>query len=302
MISSKKTILLCFFLLLAGLAALTLTSCGAQTVQDQAAPADRGSFADTANVYAAKEGGHPGVIYGQVVGQSQERHVIRNGSLELTVSNTRETVSQVKNIVASAGGIIGSAYIYELKDDLYAAELTLRVPAAQFDPVMDRLQALGKATNVGQSNQDVTMQYIDMEARIKTLHAQEERLREILKMAVKIEEVLQVEKELGRVRSEIEAMTAQFTYLQDQVVFSTINLRIKEEAIATQNISQAPFENPGGRMKAAFVRSINFILSACAVLLVALTAILPVLIVLIPGAAVLWLIITKLISRKPPAA
>ncbi|MEW5784705.1 MAG: DUF4349 domain-containing protein [Bacillota bacterium] len=307
---SKRIWLIAAVVLLMGISLFAMTSCGSVSQKSYDESVGEGYSPEAAadgdfgrdNLESNNDSGETVTAPSDAVGTSKIRYVIRNGSMSLTVLNTREAIKDVKNIVDAAAGIVSDSYLYEFREGQYSANLTLRVPVNRFDAVMEQLQDLGKATNIQTGDDDVTMDYLDLEARIKNLEAQEARLREILAMAAKVDEVLAVESELSRVRGEIESMTAQFTYLKDQVSFSTIQLNITEEVIATQNISQAPFENLGGRMKAAFVRSINFILSACAVLLVALTAILPVLIVLIPGAAVLWLIITKLISRKPPAA
>lgn len=235
------------------------------------------------------------------VGYSEVRHVILNGSMHLTVKDAKETVETVQRIVKAAGGIISGSHIYEIREGQYGADLTLRVPSAQFESIMDQLQQQGKAAFVNTGEADVTMQYLDLETRIKNLKSQEERLREILEMADTVEDILKVESELGRVRSEIEVMTTQFTYLQDQVSYSTINLALKEEHIATQIISPAPFENLGARMKEALVRSINFAAAALAGLLVLMTAALPLLLFLALVIFIIWrFIVIRMAKRKPP--
>lgn len=208
------------------------------------------------------------------------RYVIRTGSLELTVSDTHETVEQVEQMTASSDGIVSESNVFEFRDGQYAAELTLRIPETRFDSFIARLQDLGEMANVHKNSEDVTLPYLDMEARIKNLKAEETRLREILTEAKTVEEILRVEQELFRVRGEVEAMTTEFTYLQDQVAFSTIRLSIREEVIDTRTISQRPFENMGKRMKEALFRSINFISSVVAFLLITLTTLLPVLVII----------------------
>lgn len=236
-------------------------------------------------------------------GESAVRYRIRTGSLDLVVTSTHETVEKIKQVAAGAGGYISESYIRMVKDDLYHANMTLRVPENRFDAVMDQLRGMGKFSNERTNDDDVTMRYLDLEARIKNLEAQEERLREILAMAKTVEDVLNVERDLQRVRGEIESMTVQFKHLKDQVNFSTITIGLREEHIATTAVSPAPFANLGGRMKEALVRSINYILAAVAGLLVALIALLPVAVVLGPAALVLWLIISRLSRRRtPPAA
>ena len=212
--------------------------------------------------------------------QVRSRYVIRTGSMLLTVLNTRDTVEKVEQMTAAGGGIVSESNIYEFREGQYAAELTLRVPETQFDSFIARLQDLGEAANVHKNSEDVTLPYLDMETRIKNLTAEEERLRDILARAKTVEEILQVERELSRVRGEIELKTMNFTYLQDQVALSTIQLSIREEVIGTQTISQKPFDNIGKRMKEALFRSINFISSAAAFILIALTTLLPVLLII----------------------
>lgn len=303
----KRKVILKFTViaLLATLAALALTSCGASGDAEYlpiATKDDAYSNHDVAENAAPESYGSSGVAPGNVIGSSEIRHKIRNGSMNLTVKDTRETVKTVQGISSAAGGIISGSYIYEMKEGQYAANITLRVPVTQFDAIMDQLQELGKAAEINKNEDDVTMQYLDLETRIKNLKAQEERLREILEMANTVEDVLAVERELGRVRGEIEVMTTQFTYLQDQVSYSTINLYIREEHIATQNISPAPFENLSTRMKEALVRSINFVLAAFAAVLVAFTAMLPVLLILALVIFIIRRLIARAAKRKTPAA
>ncbi len=223
--------------------------------------------------------------------EANPRYVIRKGSLTLTVLNTREAVETIEQMTADSGGIVSESRIYEFREGQYAAELTLRIPEVRFDSFIARLQDLGEAANVHKNSEDVTLPYLDMETRIKNLKAEEERLREILAKAKTVEEILQVEREFSRVRGEIELKTMSFTHLQDQVSLSTIQLSIREEVIDTQTISQKPFENIGKRMKEAFFRSINFISSATAFILVALTTLLPVLaIIALFVLLIFWLI------------
>lgn len=225
--------------------------------------------------------------------KSEKRYVIRSGSLKLTVQNTVEIVKEIERITLSLGGIVSESYVYEFREGQYAANLTLRIPADLFSPAMQQLQGLGKAADVYTGDDDVTMGYLEMEARIRNLRAQEERLLEILELANTVDEVLQVERELNRVRGDIEVMTSHFNYLRDQVAFSTIAVRVQEEAIATQAISPAPFENLGSRMKEALVRSVNAIAASFAGLLIRITSLLPVLAILIPPAALVWYFMSR---------
>lgn len=233
------------------------------------------------------------------VGESSVRYEIRNGSMDLIVTDTRKSVDQIRDLTAGAGGIVSESYIFTVEETIYHASMTLRVPENKFEAVMKQIEGLGKASNVRTGRDDVTMTYINLEARLKSLDAQEKRLREILEIAETVEEVLSVEKELSRVRSDIEAMTAQFENLQDQVRFSTILVYIMEEQIATAAISPDPFTNLGARMREALVRSINLIFSGVAALLVLFTTLLPGLVIL-AFAIVVLVVVARRLSRRPP--
>lgn len=286
--------------LLAAAAALLLSSCGASH-QDAASPMEvtKGyeRVASDTDGAAPAEAGR--ISLGNV---NEARHVIKNGMLTLTVKDARGTVKTVQGIVNSAGGIVSGSQIYEVKEGQYAANLTLRVPVTGFEQMMEQLQELGKADDIKTGDQDVTMEYVELETRIANLKAEEEQLREIMEMANTVEDVLAVSRELSRVRGEAEVMTQQFNYLEDQVSFSTISLYIREELIPTQNISPAPFENLGARLREALVRSINFIMTALAGILVALTALLPVLLVLALIAVIIWRLVARAVKRKTPSA
>lgn len=232
------------------------------------------------------------------VGEASLRHVIRNGSLSLTVDDTRETVREVSSMVQDKGGIVSSSNIYEVREGQYHADLTLRVPVALFDSTMDQLETFGKVTRRDTGMDDVTMHYIDLQSRLANQEAQEARLVEILDMAETVEEVLEVERELYRVRGEIESMSAQLTYLADQVSFSTIYLSLREETIPTGTISPNPFHNLGQRIVQAFTGSINVVLSAVSFIVLAFVAMIPVLILLGVIVLLIWLLIRKLKSRK----
>ena len=241
---------------------------------------------------------------------AKPRFIIYTGSLELTVRDTRKTVEEIRQITADEGGLVSESRIYESHKGQFAADLSLRIPENRFDDFIAQLEELGEAANVHKSSEDVTLTYLDLETRIQNMKTSEKRLREILAGAETVEDILTVEQELSRVRGEIETMTAEFTYLQDQVSFSTINVFVGEEALDTGSVSQKPFAHIGKRMKEALFQSINFVSTAAAFTLVALATLLPVLVVLaLVALIVIWVV--RVIRRRksgvppggqPPAA
>ena len=104
-------------------------------------------------------------------------------------------------------------------------EMIIRVPSASFEKLMDELLKESIYTNYKNiSAQDVTAEFVDLEARLKTKKEVEERYRALLKQANKVPDILEVEKQLGTIREEIEASEGRLKLLKDQVSYSTINL------------------------------------------------------------------------------
>lgn len=236
----------------------------------------------------------------QLVG-STARYIIYNGSIDLTVRDTRDTMKKIRDIVEEAEGLVSNSSLYEIREGLFGANMTLRIPEKLFDDTIDQLSTLGKAANVNYGLEDITMEYIDLQSRLNNQKAQEARLVEILDMAETVEEVLDVERELSRVRGEIESMTARMIYLQDQVAYSTIYVTLREETVPTEAVSTGAFDNFGRRIKEAFIGSINLILNTVSLIVISISALLPVLLFLALIIIIIWVLVRKISTRRKKA-
>ncbi|KGK99248.1 hypothetical protein LI82_04315 [Methanococcoides methylutens] len=168
---------------------------------------------------------------GESTGSSITRKVITTSDVSLEVKDAPEAVDSIGNIAFEYDGYVSSSSVYDTyygDSESMSGYITIRVPAADHDTVLDRIEALGKVTSRSTSGVDVTEEYIDVEARLSNMEKQEQRLQEILDMATTVEEVLEVEKELGRVRGEIESLTGRLNYLNDRIDFSTISVSVSE--------------------------------------------------------------------------
>jgi len=301
----KRLGLLSILILAVALAGLLVSSCASsqQAVKDYVEseayyPAEEYAM----DAEAPQAPGTERAVNGGGVGKSTLRYFIRNGSIDLTVKNTRETIQEIQEMVRATGGIVSSSNVYEIREGQYGAYMTLRVPENVFESVMEQLVTYGKASNIRTSSDDVTMYYVDLESRLRNQKAQENRLVEILEMAETVEEVLEVEREIFRVRGDVEAMTAQLTQLQDQVTYATINLSLREEAIPTETISPGAFENFGKRVSQALIGSINFVMNVVSIIILVIVAILPVSLVLGLIALIIVLLTRKFSKRRQLAA
>jgi hypothetical protein len=157
-----------------------------------------------------------------------DRKLIRTGHMEMEVKNVGSMKMEVDKICREFNAYISSENQTKYKEKL-EYEQALRIPAANFDAFIQRIEAL--ATDVNHKNiqtQDVTEEFIDKEARIKTKKELEIRYREILKRADEVSDILSIEAQLNHVRADIESMEGRLKYLHNQVAFSTLTLTFYE--------------------------------------------------------------------------
>ena len=162
------------------------------------------------------------------------RYMIRNARLTLEIQDIDEAVQELQAETQRMNGYVSSLEIHSLSDERRAGNITLRIPEGRFDQALEMIKALGRTRNEQFDIDDVTRQYIDMEARIANLEVQEQRLRDLLEMADTVEDILKVEAELSRVRGNLEAMQGDFQYLQERVRYSTFQVRLEERDPRTQ--------------------------------------------------------------------
>jgi len=152
------------------------------------------------------------------------RQIIRNADISFQVKKLESSTAKIEGIVKQFSGIVtlseqtrGS---YEIRQNL-----TLRIPAEQLDSFLVALLEESIYTERKTvTAEDVTKRYVDLEARIKAKKITEEKYLDILKKARTVEEVLQVEQQLGQMREEIESREAQLRELKNDVATSTVQV------------------------------------------------------------------------------
>lgn len=171
----------------------------------------------------------PAVDYGN--NSITDRKVIRNGSLSLIVDSVEKSVLQIKVVTADVKGFVANSNIYEVSDDTKAGSVTVRVPAETFDNVVERIKEIAvKVEGESSDARDVTEEFVDLEAQLKNLRAEEEQYLEIMEEARKIEDILNVSQRLSDVRGRIERIEGQLKVLNSQIDMSTLTISLTSEA------------------------------------------------------------------------
>ena len=165
--------------------------------------------------------------------QAAERKVIQNAELTIELDAPEKTQRGIALIAEKHGGFIVTSETKQNPGNAQAAPQTTmtviaRVPAAKFNQVVEEIQGLGgNVIHRKLAGQDVTEEFIDLEARIRTKRALESQIMEIMKRAGKISDALEVQKELANVRSEIEQMEGRRRFLENQAALSTITVTLR---------------------------------------------------------------------------
>ncbi|MDA0734484.1 MAG: DUF4349 domain-containing protein [Chloroflexi bacterium] len=157
--------------------------------------------------------------------QTTQRQIISNASLSIEVEPVEPAIDQVRAIAEGLGGFVEQLSSYGSDKD-QQANLTVRVPQDQFFTAVDRIEALGKVQGRNLGSEDVSEQFIDLEARLKSSLREEESLLGLLERAEKVAEILTIERELSRVRSDIERAQGQLNFLERRVDLSTISVSL----------------------------------------------------------------------------
>jgi len=160
--------------------------------------------------------------------QSNQRKLIKNGTLSFETNDIEKTGKEIEKLYQEFNGYIASENHFNYGERLQH-EQEIRIPSQNFDPFILKLEQLGtKVENKHISTQEVTEEFIDVEARLKTKKDLEARYLDLLKLAKTVEEMLSIENQLGNLRAEIESMEGRLNFLENQVAFSTIKISYYE--------------------------------------------------------------------------
>ncbi len=162
--------------------------------------------------------------------------------------------------------------------ELKNGSMIIRVPQDKFYDTMEYISNNGAIRNESTNETDVTKSYYEKDNKVKNLKVQEERLLELVNDAENVTEILQIENELSRTRTEIDNLNIDLSNIDDRVYMSTINIEIKEVETLNQNISSVD-KTLWQKSKEGFIKTINGIINFIEYLIILMVSVLPVLII-----------------------
>ncbi|HEU5303028.1 MAG TPA: DUF4349 domain-containing protein [Gemmatimonadales bacterium] len=159
------------------------------------------------------------------------RLIIRTGQASIEVDSLEPAMAELRRIVQRVGGFVADASIQSGRNQLRTATLELKVPASRFDDLTEGLEPLGRLQFVNVGAEDVSEEFVDLTARVANGRRLEDRLVELLRTRTgKLQDVLSVERELARVREEIERMEGRLRFLKASAQLSTLSVSLYEPA------------------------------------------------------------------------
>jgi hypothetical protein len=172
------------------------------------------------------EGGGAGAAAPEPV--SAQRHIIFTATLNVVVKDLDAATPEVEKLVAGHNGYVAKSEVKGDTGSRRTATYTLRVPAAGFKALNEGLLALGIPERNAVDSQDVTEEFVDVQARLKNLRAEEETLNKLLKESATRAEVLQTREQIRQIRGEIERAQGRLDYLSKLTTLSTVYLTLRE--------------------------------------------------------------------------
>jgi hypothetical protein len=219
--------------------------------KDMASPAPAGAPA-TANrdagetaslgLGAATEDGKAGELPLDRPGSdAADRMIIRTGQASLEVDSLELGIGAIRRLAGTLGGYVANASLQGGRDQIRQAMLEIKVPAERFDDLTAGLEPVGRLEFVNVAAQDVGEEYVDLTARATNARRLEERLLDILATRTgKLQDVLSVEREVARVREEIERIDGRLRYLRTRASLSTLSVTVHEPPPIIANPGRNP--------------------------------------------------------------
>ena len=158
------------------------------------------------------------------------RKLIRNAIVELEILSFDNAVQKITAVANEEHGYIATTDSEKQANGKLRGQVVVKVLPENLDLFLQKIRSLGELKKQTLGTEDVTKAYFDTDARLKNAHVMEQRLIDMLKTKTgKVSDLLQVEKELGRVREEIEKMQGELKYWDSQVQFATVTISLAEK-------------------------------------------------------------------------
>ena len=221
-----------------------------------------------------------------------EQKLIRTAEISVEVTSVEEALEEIEAIASRQDALVADTNIEQYGAGNRRAVISVRVPTANFEAAVRDFRELGEVERENTTTEDVTKLYADLETRLSVKRETEQRLRELLSSRTgELAEVLQVERELGRLVGEIEQLEGERRYYDHRIAVSTIEIDLYETGAALRLDVLAPIGD-------ALAASLSVLALSVGALIYVTAFVTPWLLVGIP----IWLVAKKIRRRRSSEA
>ncbi len=195
----------------------------------------------------------------QVIRQAQLAISVKSGSFDSSLAAVRALVEVEQGYVSGTDAQANPV----TNDSIRTGVISFMVPASRFDATIDALANLGKVQNEHISGQDVSAQYVDLKARLANEEAQRDAMLALLAKAQTVEQIIEVQNQIGQITGQIEQLKGQIQYIDHNVAFSTITVQLTEAGAPVAATSSDNWGFVSALSDAAhnFVTTVNYLIT-----------------------------------------
>ncbi|PTL40104.1 DUF4349 domain-containing protein [Alkalicoccus saliphilus] len=218
--------------------------------------------------------------------------VVYNGDISIEVNDFDTVQSAIQDQVDSMGGyVVESNVQQERENEERSGSIVVRIPQEHFHPFLQELESASTTVlERSTTGNDVSEEYVDLESYLESQEVVEERLLTFLEEAETTEDLLAISQNLDEVQSEIERVTGRMNYLENQVAFSTVTIRIQERAVHVDQIQDRESLNTLEQAQRLFMNTVNLMLTALSRVIIIFIGLSPVIVPLaVIAGSVYWL-------------
>lgn len=225
--------------------------------------------------------------------KEREMKIIKSGSIYVQTKDYEKFSDDMTSKIEALGGYIenNSTEVYQVYEDekLMRGNLKIRIPQESFYEAVSYLEETAEVRRKNLNEDDVTKEYYEKDNKVKNLEVQEQHLRELFEKATTVEEMLQIENELRRIRTEIDTLNLSLADIDDRASMSTIDLEVEE--VREVNFTLRSEKGVWERAKEGFIGTVNSIVRGIGNLIVNLVSSSPI---LIPAIVIFVILLFKI--------
>ncbi len=240
----------------------------------------------------------------RIIQEDTGRKVILNGYMQIDIDEYDVIQDRIVSMVVSRGGFVQNSntrYKYfnrtQLEESLKEGNITLRIPENEFYNIYNDIKNFGTVIDSRINTSDITGQYRDTANEVENLKIQESRLREIMDKAINVQEILEVERELSRVRGDINRLTGNIKTWDNLVSLSTIEIFLNEVSPGDVQIKSID-ESIWSKSQKGFIRTTNELINLLERMLVRFVSLVPLFIILSIVTIVVYFIYRKVRTKE----